>query len=66
MPLVGGDESDWTILFTHWGVLGLDTRIAAVVRGLGWTGMLAAVAWLGWRFLVDRDDKPVIARASES
>ena len=56
LPLVGGDESDWTILFTHWGVLGLDTRIAAVVRGLGWMGMLASVGWLAWRWLASDDD----------
>src|SRR5262249_9682122 len=30
LPLVGSDESDWTILFTHWGVLQQDTAIAAV------------------------------------
>jgi hypothetical protein len=46
LPLVGGDESDWTILFTHWGVLPQDTMIAAVVRGIGWTGMVGSVAWL--------------------
>jgi hypothetical protein len=51
LPLVGGDESDWTILFTHWGVLGYDTRIAAVVRGVGWIGMIAAIAWLAWMHL---------------
>jgi hypothetical protein len=48
LPLVGGDESDWTILFTHWGVLQQDTAIAAVVRGIGWMGMLGAVSWLVW------------------
>jgi len=48
LPLVGGDESDWTLLFTHWGVLQRDTAIAAVVRGIGWMGMLGAVTWLVW------------------
>jgi hypothetical protein len=51
LPLVGGDESDWTILFTHWGVLGYDTRIAAVMSGIGWIGMLASVVWLVWMHL---------------
>jgi hypothetical protein len=51
LPLVGSGDSDWTILFTHWGVLAYDTRIAAVVRGVGWMGMLAAVGWLVWRSL---------------
>ena len=51
LPLVGSDESDWTILFTHWGVLARDTTIAAIVRGVGWMGMIAAVAWLAWMHL---------------
>jgi hypothetical protein len=55
LPLVGSDESDWTILFTHWGVLAHDTTIAAIVRGVGWMGMIAAVAWLAWRHLTSVD-----------
>ncbi len=51
LPLVGGDESDWTILFSHWGVLQHDLTIAAWTRGIGWVGMLATVAWLGWMHL---------------
>ena len=51
LPLVGSDESDWTILFTHWGVLAQDTTIAAIVRSVGWIGMIAAVAWLAWMHL---------------
>jgi hypothetical protein len=48
LPLVGSDESDWTLLFTRWGVLQHDRRIAAWTRTLGWLGMLATVAWLAW------------------
>jgi hypothetical protein len=48
IPLVGSDESDWTILFSHWGVLQHDLTIAAWTRGVGWIGMLAAMAWLVW------------------
>ena len=48
LPLVGGDESDWTLLFTHWGVLQHDLTIAAWTRGIGWVGMLLTVVWLGW------------------
>ena len=51
LPLVGGDESDWTILFSHWGVLQHDLTIAGWTRGIGWIGMLATVAWLGWMHL---------------
>lgn len=48
LPLVGSGDHDWEILFTQWGVLHLDTKIAAVVRFLGWLGMLASIAWFAW------------------
>jgi hypothetical protein len=57
LPLVGADESDWTILFTHWGVLQHDLTIAAWTRGLGWVGMLLSVAWLGWRHLTSAGER---------
>ncbi len=55
LPLVTtGDpdavEHDWNTIFSGLGVLAYDTRIAAVVRFLGWTGMLACVAWLIYRW----------------
>jgi hypothetical protein len=59
LPLVGGDESDWTILFSHWGVLQHDLTIAAWTRGIGWVGMLLSVLWLGWMHLTV---EPVPAR----
>lgn len=49
LPLVGSEESDWTILFTQWGVLAKDQQIGATIRVLGWIGMLAAVSWLAYR-----------------
>ncbi|MBZ5703988.1 MAG: hypothetical protein LAN63_01405 [Acidobacteriia bacterium] len=53
LPLVtAGDsdfvEHDWHTIFSSLGVLQYDTTIAAIVRGLGWCGMLGTVAWLGW------------------
>jgi hypothetical protein len=57
LPLVGGDESDWTLLFTRWGVLQEDRTIAAWTRSLGWIGMLATIAWLAWMH-VTRSDRP--------
>lgn len=48
IPLVGGDESDWTILFSHWGVLQHDVTIAGWTRGIGWIGMLGTIGWLAW------------------
>lgn len=48
LPLVGSGDHDWELLFGQWGVLHLDTKIAAVVRFLGWVGMLSSVGWLAW------------------
>src|SRR5579864_1313078 len=51
LPLVTtGDpdfvEHDFHAIFYHLGVLNYDTTIAAVVRLLGWCGMLAVTGWL--------------------
>src|SRR5215471_7382156 len=58
LPLVTtGDpdfvEHDFHAIFSSLGVLDYDTKIAAVVRMLGWRGMLACVAWLAVRALRD-------------
>ena len=50
LPLVGGNEHDWMELFVKWSCLDQDTAIAAKVRLLGWIGMTAVWAWLGWRW----------------
>jgi len=42
-------EHDWLTLFSQMGVLEYDTKIAAVVRAIGWLGMIAVAAWLWWR-----------------
>jgi len=54
LPLVTtGDpdfvEHDFHTIFSSLGVLDHDTQIAAVVRVLGWCGMIACVVWLGRR-----------------
>jgi hypothetical protein len=51
LPLVTtGDPEfarhDFNAIFSSLGVLNYDTTIAAVVRILGWCGMIAAVVWL--------------------
>jgi hypothetical protein len=51
LPLVtAGDseyiEHDWNTIFSSLGVLAYDTGIAAVIRFMGWCGMLACTAWL--------------------
>jgi hypothetical protein len=50
LPLVTtGDpdfvEHDFHAIFSQLGLLNYDTRIALVLRSLGWCGMLAIVAW---------------------
>lgn len=54
LPLVTtGDpdfvEHDFHAIFSNLGMLNYDTKIAAVVRLLGWIGMVAIVAWLASR-----------------
>ena len=54
LPLVtAGDsdyiEHDWHAIFSSLGILQYDTTIGAVVRILGWCGMLACVGWLASR-----------------
>ena len=49
LPLVGSEESDWTILFTQWGLLAQDQKIGGIMRTLGYLGMLATMAWLAFR-----------------
>ena len=56
LPLVNGDESDWTLLFGQWGILTHDQQIGHFMRGLGWIGMFAAVGWLAYRLY--RDSQP--------
>ncbi len=55
LPLVGSEESDWTILFTQWGLLAQDQKIGATMRILGFLGMLAAAAWLAFRLRRDNN-----------
>src|ERR1700675_1095923 len=57
LPLVGSEESDWTILFTQWGLLAQDVKIGAIMRTLGWLGMLATMAWQAYRTRLDAGSK---------
>jgi hypothetical protein len=54
LPLVGGGDHDWNTIFGAWQLLAYDTRIAAVVKSIGWIGMAAACAWVAWRWHRDR------------
>ena len=55
LPLVGNGEHDWTNILSRWGVLHQNTAIAGFVRLIGWIGMLAAWAWLAWRWHRDSE-----------
>jgi hypothetical protein len=59
LPLVTtGDpdfvEHDWYAIFSRLGVLNQDTKIAAVVRVLGWCGMVGVVFWFAMRAKQER------------
>ena len=54
LPLVGGGEHDFTNIFTRWNCLDADVRIGARVTQLGWLGMIAMLAWLGYRYWPQR------------
>ncbi len=63
LPLVTtGDpdlvEHDFHAIFSSLGVLNYDTKIAAVVRLLGWCGMIACVVWLGLRLRRTTEPSP--------
>jgi hypothetical protein len=56
LPLVAvgdpeGSGHDWNSIFSSLGLLAYDTRIAGVVRFVGWAGMLCTTGWLGSRLL---------------
>jgi hypothetical protein len=59
LPLLTVGDSDqvihdWNYLFARWGLLSYDNRIAHLVRGVGWIGMMATVGWMVWRSLKSR------------
>ena len=54
LPLVTTGDSDFVehdfyAIFSSLGLLNYDTKIASVVRILGWCGMIAVVVWLALR-----------------
>ncbi len=64
LPLVTtGDpdfvEHDFHAIFSNLGVLNYDTKIAAVVRLLGWCGMIAVTIWLARRAWQTESNQPV-------
>ena len=71
LPLVTtGDpdfvEHDFNAIFSSLGVLAYDTKIAAVVRLLGWCGMIAVVVWFARQRTARKELNPVQASDEES
>jgi hypothetical protein len=54
LPLVGGGDHDWTEIFSRWGELGMDTRMAGLTRGVATLLVAGAVVWLYRRWRADR------------
>ena len=55
LPLVGNGDHDWAEIFSRWGVLHLDGRIANVTRGIGVILIVGAVVWLYRRWREDSE-----------
>lgn len=71
LPLVTtGDpdfvEHDFNRIFTSLGVLAHDTTIAAVVRALGWCGMIAVVIWFARQETSRKESSPLQAPEEEA
>ena len=56
LPLVGGGDHDWNTILNRWGLLPYDTRIAAVLRWIGWGGIALTCLWVVYRALRDRSN----------
>ncbi|MBE9610740.1 hypothetical protein [Chitinilyticum piscinae] len=50
LPLVGNGEHDWTEILSRWGMLYLDTTLAALLRGVCVLGMLTILLLLCWQW----------------
>jgi hypothetical protein len=64
LPLVTlGDpefaKHDWNTIFGNLGILDYDTCIAAVVRFLGWAGMLGSTLWLANMLRKPKDEQVI-------
>ncbi len=71
LPLVTtGDPEfarhDFNAIFSSLGVLDYDTTIAAVVRALGWCGMIAVVIWFARQETSHKASSPLEAPGEEA
>jgi hypothetical protein len=55
LPLVGGGEHDWLEIFTRWGLLAHDSKVAALARLAALALIAASLLWLYRRWREARD-----------
>ena len=55
LPLVGGGDHDWLEIFTRWGLIAHDTRIAGLTRVLAVVVIAASIGWLYRRWQEERE-----------
>lgn len=55
LPLVGGGDHDWTEIFSRWGLLAADTRVAGLTRVVAVAVMAFAILWLHRRWRDGRE-----------
>ena len=58
LPLVGGGDHDWNLLFSQWGVLTHATQYAQLAHGFGFLVMLVATVWGLFDAFADRQTAP--------
>lgn len=58
LPLVGGGDHDWNLLFSQWGVLTHASQYAHLAHGFGFLVMLVATVWGLFDALSDRQTAP--------
>jgi hypothetical protein len=58
LPLMGGGDHDWNILFSEWGVLSHATQYAQLAHGFGFLVMLVATVWGLFGAIDTRDQAP--------
>ena len=56
LPLVGGGDHDWTEIFSRWGLLAADTRVAGLTRVVAVAVMGYACLWLYREWRRGRDE----------
>jgi hypothetical protein len=59
-------KHDFNAIFSSLGLLDYDTRIAAVVRALGWCGMIAVVIWFARQKTRRKGSSPIQAPEEEA